>query len=228
MMNRKSGNGNKGMGVKPLALLLALTLLVGCAIGGTIAWLTAQTGTVTNTFTVGDINIALNETTGNDYHYVPGDKLAKDPKATVLANSENCYLFVKVTVTNNKAEATVNGQKIVADPVIDFKIADGWIFYKDANENTTAPTNFKNGTYYFYREVGKTAADKPFYIIKGGDKGTNGEVTVSTNVVKEMLPVNDGLNKDKPVIAFQAAAIQKDNIATLTEAWNNLPSAFKG
>ena len=227
MKNGKYCN-KKSLNMKPLALLLALTLLVGCVVGGTIAWLTAQTGTVTNTFTVGDINIALNETTGNDYHFVPGDKLAKDPKATVLANSENCYLFVKVTVTNNKAEVTVNNEKITADPVIDFKIADGWIFYKDANGNTTAPANFKNGTYYFYREVGKTDADKPFYIIKGGDKGANGEVTVSTNVVKEMLTGNDGLSTKKPVIAFQAAAIQMDNVETLTEAWNNLPSAFKG
>ena len=62
MKNGKYCNGKKSLNMKPLAVLLALTLLVGCAIGGTIAWLTAQTGEVVNTFTVGDINIKLEET----------------------------------------------------------------------------------------------------------------------------------------------------------------------
>lgn len=33
--------------------VLALTLLIGCSLGGTIAWLMDKTETVTNTFTVG-------------------------------------------------------------------------------------------------------------------------------------------------------------------------------
>ena len=51
---------------KTLALVLALTLLVAGVIGGTLAWLTDQTDEVKNTFTVGDINIDLTETT-TDY-----------------------------------------------------------------------------------------------------------------------------------------------------------------
>ena len=48
---------------KTLALVLALTLLVAGVVGGTLAWLTDQTAEVKNTFTVGDINIGLTETT---------------------------------------------------------------------------------------------------------------------------------------------------------------------
>ena len=47
---------------RSVALLVAIALLIGCAAGGTMAWLTMQTGTITNTFTVGDINITLDET----------------------------------------------------------------------------------------------------------------------------------------------------------------------
>ena len=82
---------------KTLALVLALTLLVAGVVGGTLAWLTDQTAEVKNTFTVGDINIGLTETTA-DYKMIPGNTIAKDPTVTVKANSEACWLFVKVEV----------------------------------------------------------------------------------------------------------------------------------
>ena len=81
---------------KTVALLLACVMALGVAIGGTMAWLVDSTGEVKNTFTVGDINIDLTETddgigidttttdNANDYHFVPGDTLSKDPKVTAL------------------------------------------------------------------------------------------------------------------------------------------------
>ena len=100
---KKNGKycNKKSLNMKPLALLLALTLLVGCAVGGTIAWLTSETTDVQNTFTVGDINIELNESEiDNDrnrsYNFVPGDTLPKDPKVTVQPNSEG---FITLTLT---------------------------------------------------------------------------------------------------------------------------------
>ena len=43
-------------------LMLALVLVLGCAVGGTVAWLVAKTEPVVITFTYGDINITLTET----------------------------------------------------------------------------------------------------------------------------------------------------------------------
>ena len=80
--------------LKPMLIAMAVVLLLGCVTGGTLACLTSTTGAVTNTFTVGDINITLDETT-SDYKMIPGYTIAKDPKVTVAANSEKCYLFVK-------------------------------------------------------------------------------------------------------------------------------------
>ena len=77
-------------------LMLALVLVLGCAVGGTVAWLVAKTDPVVNTFTYGDINITLTETTGDDYKIIPGVDIGKDPKVTVKAGSEACWLFVKV------------------------------------------------------------------------------------------------------------------------------------
>ena len=39
---------------KTVAILLALVLAIGCAVGGTLAWLISQTNPVVNTFTYGE------------------------------------------------------------------------------------------------------------------------------------------------------------------------------
>lgn len=85
---------------KKVLSIVAVVLVLCCAIGGTLAWLTDKTDPVVNTFTVGDINIELKETTTN-YKMVPGNTITKDPKVTVKANSEACWLFVKVEKSSN-------------------------------------------------------------------------------------------------------------------------------
>ena len=47
---------------KIIAAMLTGVLLVGGAVGGTVAWLSVKTAPVVNTFTYGDINITLDET----------------------------------------------------------------------------------------------------------------------------------------------------------------------
>ena len=172
------------MNKKTLALVLALTLLVAGVVGSTLAWLTDQTAEVKNTFTVGDINIGLTETT-TDYKMVPGNTIAKDPTVTVKANSEACWLFVKVTESTDLKD------------FITYAIAEGW---------TALPG--VDGVYY--REVPASAADQPFSVLKGD------AVTVNSDVTKEMLTAKDFAN---PTLTFKAYAVQKDNVASASDAW---------
>ena len=139
----------RGVSAKALALVLVVVLLFGGALGGTLAWLTAKTGTVTNTFTVGDINIDLTETT-TDYKLVPGNTIAKDPTVTVKSGSEACWLFVKVDESAN------------LDDFITYEMADGW-------------TELEAGVYY--REVPAAAADVTFPVLKGSQVAVRGTVT---------------------------------------------------
>ena len=169
---------------KTLALVLALTLLVAGVVGGTLAWLTDQTAEVKNTFTVGDINIGLTETT-TDYKMVPGNTIAKDPTVTVKANSEACWLFVKVTKSEN------------LDTFITYAIAEGW---------TALPG--VDGVYY--REVPASAADQNFSVLAGD------AVTVKSDVTKTML---ETAKTDAPTLTFKAYAVQKDNVASASDAW---------
>lgn len=136
---------------KTLALVLALTLLMAGVVGGTLAWLTDQTAEVKNTFTVGDINIGLTETTA-DYKMVPGNTIAKDPTVTVKANSEACWLFVKVTESTDLKD------------FITYAIAEGW---------TALPG--VDGVYY--REVPASAADQTFSVLAGDAVTVKSDVT---------------------------------------------------
>lgn len=96
---------------KALLLVLCAVLLVAASVLGTLAYLT-DTKSVTNTFTVGSVKITLDENhvddqgkavtpadrhdDGNTYHLLPGHEYDKDPIVHVVANSDDCYVFVKV------------------------------------------------------------------------------------------------------------------------------------
>ena len=80
--------------------ILMFVLVLSFTIGGTLAWLTDTTEPVTNTFTYGDINITLAETT-EVYKMVPGNSISKDPSVTVESGSEACWLLVKVEESAN-------------------------------------------------------------------------------------------------------------------------------
>lgn len=207
MSNGKYSRKRKGVATKTMILVLAVMLIVGCTIGGTLAWLTAQSETVTNTFTVGDINISLAETTGASYKFVPGDKLAKDPKVTVTGGSEDCYLFVRIKEEKNTVLNQTTGEK-----VINWAIATGW-----------NPVAGHNG--YWYREVTSSNSDQVYTVL--ADEITtdtyDGSVSVSTLVTKDMV---NTLKTNTPKIIITAAAVQKDNIADVTAAFAQLPTTF--
>lgn len=138
---------------KLLASVVAIALVACCVIGGTLAWLTDKTDPVINTFTVGDVNIDLTETTGTNYKVVPGTNITKDPKVTVEANSEACYLFVKIETTdwNNK---------------MTYEVADGW-------------TELKGQTGVYYRTVESSEAPQYFQVLKNDTVVVPGTLTES-------------------------------------------------
>ena len=97
---------------KVLLLIVSALALVIATIFGTLAYLT-DTETVTNTFTVGNIDIKLDEAPvdkngeviqgervdGNEYHLLPGHFYIKDPTVTIKPGSEESYVRMLVTVT---------------------------------------------------------------------------------------------------------------------------------
>lgn len=137
---------------KTIALVLALVLIVGAAIGGTVAYLTDKSTPVTNTFTIGKVDIDLTETT-SDYKMIPGNTIAKDPKVTVTAGSEDSWVFVKIEESTN------------LDTYISYAIATGWTALPDVD-----------GVYY--REYTGSAAAS-YDVLKDNQVTVNSSVTTA-------------------------------------------------
>lgn len=118
---------------KALLLALCAVLLVVSTVFATMAYLTSTTQVVKNTFTVGNVKITLDEAkvneygvkdgdtrvTENTYKLMPGHTYTKDPTIHVDANSEDCWLFVKIVdeiaeiqdVTTVESQMLNNGWK---------------------------------------------------------------------------------------------------------------------
>ena len=96
---------------KALLLTLCAVLLVAASVLGTLLFIYSSY-TVIYTFTVGKVEIKLDETdvtnpTGprvkaNSYKLMPGTTYTKDPTVTVKAGSEESYVRMKVTFNNAK------------------------------------------------------------------------------------------------------------------------------
>lgn len=99
----------KNIAITGVAVSLAAVMLVG---GGTFAYLKGETDPITNSFRTNQVQVSLEETTGNEYNIIPGTTQRKDPKVTVN-NTVDAYVFVEV------ADAT--------EGLVRYAIADGWI-----------------------------------------------------------------------------------------------------
>ena len=181
---------------KKFTLGFALIMLLALAVMGTYAYLTSTPGTVSNAFTIGNIEITLDEApvdeygveaegdrvAQNDYKLVPGHTYVKDPTIHVLANSEACWLFVKV----EDELAAIEDTTTIEDQIL----TNGW----------TALTG-EDGVYY--KEQDAVTADT--------------DVAVFANFkVKDDADLAD---YDGAKIDITAYAIQKDGLADAATAW---------
>jgi predicted ribosomally synthesized peptide with SipW-like signal peptide len=132
---------------KALLMVLAAALIVAASIGGTLAWLTS-TDSVTNTFTVGDLDISLSETTWvNNSKIVPGASIPKNPVVTVDSGSESADIYMSVTVPT-----------LLQNTKITFNVGSNWTW------NSTL------GCYKYNSAVAAGASTDPlFTIVKIGD-----------------------------------------------------------
>lgn len=198
---------------RTLTLVISLLLVALVAVGGTLAWLKAETTAVVNTFSPSDIGVTLEETDTDpntegiqhDYEMVPGWTIAKDPKAAVTEGSEEAWLFVKIVESAN------------FDSYMTYAIADGW-------ETVVQETTNTDGTKYTVvgRIIDGTKDEKAFgtaYSVLANDN-----VTVLDTVTKDNMTA---AVDNEPTLTFTAYATQlyKTNPTnenpefTAAEAW---------
>jgi predicted ribosomally synthesized peptide with SipW-like signal peptide len=208
---------------KALLLTLCAVLLVAASVLGTMAYLTS-TDEVTNTFTVGQVKIKLDEAKANpdgslvanadrvkanEYKLLPGHTYNKDPMVTVLSGSESSY--VKMTVTFSKANEL---DAIFAPGGADLtSIFNGYDAAKWIAKGNTKDATANTRTYEFwYKEtVGAPTADVALDALFDS-------ITVPGTITNEQLATIEGMT-----ITVNAYAVQADGFANAEAAW----AAFK-
>ena len=179
--------------LKPLAIFACAVVLIAGTVAGTLAYLTAKTDPITNTFTVGDINITLTESANLDLKMVPGVDMTKDPKVTVEAGSEDCWLFVKL------------------DKSAGF---DTYLTYTiDANVWTALDAD--NGIYY--RKVLASDPNRTFSVL------LNDKVTAKSEVSKAQYnDIANAPTLSVTAYAIQLAGFEVEEGAKPTAAWTEV------
>lgn len=149
---------------KAVLLVICACALVTAAVFGTLAYLTDQTEVV-NTFTVGNVDIVLDETdvnpdgtpiegadrvTENEYHLIPGQTYTKDPTVTVKAGSEPSYVRMMVTISDYSDVCAVFGDDFLPQYFVEGWDSDVWLTTEDISVDGEADT----ATYEFrYKEI---------------------------------------------------------------------------
>lgn len=129
---------------KVLLMLLCAVVPVAGSVFGTMAYLT-DNDAATNTFTVGQVHMKLDEAkvnpdgtyvtdnsnrvTENEYHLIPGHTYIKDPTIHISDDSEDCYLFVRVENSIRNIETNEEG-KTIAEQMEDL----GWVAVDGATD----------------------------------------------------------------------------------------------
>ena len=170
---------------------VAALLLVTMAVGGTMAWLVDNSEPVTNEFEISKVGVELDETEAT-YKMIPGHTIAKDPNVKLTENSEDSFVFVKVTESAN------------FDDYMTYGLADGWEvlegYDKEADE------------YIVYRTM--KAADPAVSIL------ADNKVTVKDGVTNAMMDTAQTNVPTLTFVAYAVQQYKTNGSPfTATEAW---------
>ena len=208
---------------KQIATLLSFVIVAAISIGATFAYLT-DAESAKNTFTVGKVNISLDEKDvddstsnadrdkANQYHLIPGHSYTKDPTVTVLANSEDSYVRMLVTVENmNELKAALPKAENPdyygeGDVFLLQKLVEGW----DGTTWVFKSFDADTSTYEFrYKEaVKKSNADQKL------------DALFDKIVVPGELDNEDLAHWKNVEINVTAQAVQAVGFNSADEAWN--------
>lgn len=202
-----------------LGLTVGLVGAVG--VGGTLAILSQQSNTVTNTFAVGAgitaNDITLDETnlkdksldssmsdddrteTGNAYNDLqPGMKLTKDPQVHVSAEAADSYVFAKLeNVDEYLAAMNVDIVDENKKSTLINGINENWKMYQAEAEESL------DGVYVY---VGKTDKDKG---IEAGENGEGSKVSVG-NIAFDSEKLFEGIQLDTAATLYDTTGNPKD------------------
>jgi len=216
------------MNFKKIAAIICCLAFMAFGAGATLAWLTDEAGPVTNTFTVGKVEITLDEavvnedgefvktddsgnvtnptdikeadrtTSGNSYKTIPGFTYPKDPTVTVKANSEDCYLFVEFEQGDASTYYAYEST---------LTVENGWT---QGNSENGVPENV------WFRKVDTSTNAQSWNLL------ANNTITVRDTVTEDLM---DEAVAEELVYTAYAIQYEKTNDTPfgVQEAWDKIP-----
>lgn len=191
-------------------LTLSLVLVVAfAAVGGTIAWLTAETESVTNTFAPAGVVIDLTETLNPDgtttdnendiadwnVQLIPGETYSKNPTVSVVrtegdvqGTDVDIYLFVKFEETEG---------------------AQNYLTYTSTLTETNGWYKLESEEDVWYREVLATEENLTWNLLQG-----------NSVTVKDLT--NETMATEEIELKYTAYAIQSAGSDDAEDAWDKL------
>lgn len=235
---------------KALLTLACALLLVVASVMGTLAYLT-DTDTVNNTFTVGKVDIKLDEAKvnddgkpvkkdetvvstdklqdaervkGNSYHLLPGHSYTKDPTLTVLSGSEKSYVRLLVTVTFQK-EIPEDMKKLKLEGDIITGYNADWVRGEDVVVTTEGEGESAHTVLTYEYRYKTTVAGQVVDTETG--KTEDGDNKLPALFTGIQVPEKWGNKEMADVGGFTinvvGQAIQADGFDTAAEAWEAYP-----
>ncbi len=220
-------------GKKALLMTLCAVLLIVASVMGTVAYLTSS-DTVTNTFTVGNVKITLDEAKvdeygvaaspavrvdANTYKLLPGHEYTKDPTVTVVKGSEESYIRMLVTVSDIDALKAAfpvakyadfyNGNIFLLQKLVTGWDSAVWVSTNVVNEKTDGSCVYEF-RYKTTVDASKATADTVL------------EPLFETIVIPDTVDGTALAELNNVKIIVTAEAIQADGFATAADAYDAL------
>ena len=142
---------------KTFLICLCVIALLTTVIFGTLAWL-ADSELVTNTFTMGKVNIQVDEAavnpdgsliedadrvTANDYHLIPGHTYIKDPTLTVNADSEEAYIRMLLTLNCKSQLDAIFAPGTELTSIFNGYDGSNWIFQEETVDSVANTVTYE-------------------------------------------------------------------------------------
>ena len=207
---------------RALLLVVGLVLVVSMSVGATLAYLTYTTTTVVNTFTVGAVEIDLDEVDvdlygnvdgsarvkTNEYKLLPGHVYPKDPTVHVKKGSEPAYIRILVTINDLadlKAACGVDANAtFMPENFVDGWKAEKWACVSMEEKDNKCLLEFRYHSAVDARNAAANIDLEPLFThIKVPASATNTQIA----------------NLEELQIDIVAHAMQADGFATAADAW---------
>ena len=204
---------------KVLLLLVCAVLLVAASVLGTLAWL-ADESAVTNTFTVGQVDIKVDEAKvnpdgtvipgadrvqENNYHLIPGKTYVKDPTMTVVKDSADSYVRMLLTINCMKEFDEIYSPEIAnLTQIFDGYDSTVWNYVSTVRDDVTNTVTYE----FRYHKV-----------VKESDTDTVLEPLFTSITVPGEFDCNDMALIEDLKITVVGHAIQQSGFADASSAW---------